>query len=170
MHQQRRLVAFLAVVGGIAAFLPWFHAPLLGTVPGVQTFGKYSLLVYFFVLLIPLIGDLESALSTLSRVVILALSSVVALVGLWKLLKIDKEWSDAPPVGVSSEMLRSFGIDIGFYLTVATGFATTLFAALAPGQPEGSTEESPTRDAGQNGSTDTMKSGDGRRKRRRDRG
>ncbi len=166
MHQQRILATVLALLGAFAAFLPWFHAPIIGSINGIQGDGKASLFVYVVVAVVALIGVPGQPFSNGAKALILFPSAAVGLGGLWKLLEFEQRLSQAPQSAIGAALARAAGVDVGLYLTVIVGFAIPLAVVLVPDVP--SSDIDPGADDGNEGTESNHRS-DARERRGRSR-
>jgi len=152
-HKQRRGIMIAASLGIIATFLPWVHAPFIGSVTGttvrivsrVVLFnapfigsvtgttgdGWITLVLFLPSLIIALCGDSRTAIRGGKRLGLAIPAALAAMLGIWTIVRIQQrklEISDDNPL--ANAMSASIQIGFGLYLLVAAGVAVAAVAWL----------------------------------------
>lgn len=125
MHKQRLFIAIAAGIGMLATFLPWMHAPIVGSINGTAGDGWITFGLFAIALIIALVGAKASALSNKLVVAALVPPALAGLIGLWKIIDFHNKMGalandDNPFAAV---MAQAVGVDIGLYLVVIAGIA-----------------------------------------------
>lgn len=130
-HKQRRGIMIAASLGIIATFLPWVHAPLIGSVAGTAGDGWITLVLFLPSLIIALCGDSQAAIRGGKRIGLAIPAALAAMLGIWTIVRIQQRKlsiSDGNPL--ANAMSASVQIGFGLYLLVAAGVAVATVAWL----------------------------------------
>lgn len=128
LHNQRLIVGGAAVFGIFATFLPWVHAPIVGSVSGTGgPDGWVSLLLFVPALSQSLTGSKFEPFSLRARLTASLPAFIAALLGIYKIIEFNSKFADVPSDNPFAQaMIASIQIGIGIYVLVAAGITITL--------------------------------------------
>jgi hypothetical protein len=140
LHRQRFAIAVAAGLGVLATFLPWVHAPIVGSVLGTAGDGWITLALFLPALLLAFRGDRHLPLRGIRRMAATIPAGLAALIGLEKIDKIRHAFDEIPQDNVFAQVASlSTQIGVGIYLLIAAGFG---LVALSWGLAKYSKKES----------------------------
>jgi len=126
MHRQRSGVAIAAGAGVIASFLPWVHAPIIGSINGIQGDGQITLVLFAIALLLALLGNRAASMSSWLQVGAILSAGLAGGIGIHKLIT----FSGGIPVDdhnpFAKVMVQGVGTDVGLYLVAVAGAAVPI--------------------------------------------
>lgn len=123
MHASRIALLIAALAGMVCTFLPWASVPLLGSVYGTRGDGWISFVVCVGALLVSLIGNRVSALSTAGMILSTICGVAAALVGLVDLINLNQRLAENP-------FGDAVSIGPGLYLLIVAGVAIAVVPPL----------------------------------------
>ena len=128
MHNQRLIVGVAAVFGMLATFLPWVHAPIVGSVSGTAgPDGWLSLLLFIPALSQSLSGSKAEPFLLRARLTASLPAFFAALLGIYKIIEFNSKFADVPRDNPFAQaMMASVQIGIGIYILVGAGITITL--------------------------------------------
>lgn len=123
MHASRIALLIAALAGMICTFLPWASVPLLGSIYGTRGDGWISFVVCAGALLVSLVGDRASKISTAGLVLSAICGVAAALVGLADLINLNNRLADNP-------FGDAVSVGPGLYLLIVAGVAIVVLPPL----------------------------------------
>lgn len=142
--KQRVAIVITACLGAMATFLPWAHAPIVGSVAGSQGDGWFTLLLFAPALIVAFLGDVRKPLENPARFIASLASALAGAIGAYKIVqwninmaKVAEDLQGNPFAELATTATR---IGVGLYLLTAAGFA---LPAIAYWSKEGAIEKSP---------------------------
>ena len=128
-HKQRIGILIAASLGISATFLPWVHAPILGSVAGTAGDGWITLVLFLPAVILALRGDKSVAIHGRKRDALALPAVLAALLGVWKIIDFQKLKANAPDDNPFVKAIAvSVQIGFGLYLLVAAGIAVAVVA------------------------------------------
>jgi hypothetical protein len=128
-HKQRLGILIAAGLGISATFLPWVHAPIIGSVAGTAGDGWITLVLFLPALIIALRGDSQTAIRGGKRLGLTIPAVLAAMLGIWKIVDFQQLKSDTPDDNpIAKAISASVQIGFGLYLLVAAGIAVAVVA------------------------------------------
>lgn len=128
-HKQRRGILIAAILGVTATFLPWVHAPFIGSVAGTAGDGWITLILFLPALIITLCGDSRTAIRGGKRLGLAIPATLAAMHGIWTIVRIQQRKFDTSSDNpLANAMSASVQIGFGLYLLVAAGVAVATVA------------------------------------------
>jgi len=127
MNKQRLGILIIAAIGMLATFLPWFKAPIIGTIYGTEEEGWITFILFTIPLIISLLNDKSKPLKEARLTGAIVPSIIAALIGIWKIKHINSNIGDD---FFSKALSSSFSIEFGLYLIVLAGIALPIIAFL----------------------------------------
>lgn len=128
MYKQRIGIIIAAAIGALGTFLPWVHAPIIGSVPG--SYGSDGWITFIlFVITIGLcfVGKRTEPLKLGFLVGAIIPSLLASIVALIKIIDFNSQMGNAVSDNpFSKAMTQTVGIGIGLYLIVLAGIAVLL--------------------------------------------
>ncbi|MDB9313349.1 hypothetical protein PN462_09585 [Spirulina sp. CS-785/01] len=128
-HKQRLAILGIAILGCLATFLPWLHAPMVGSVSGARGDGWITLILFIPAIVLSLRGDRLTPLVGNFRLGATIPAGLAAFIGLWKISDLNSivsDMSDDNPFGAM--VSSSIEVGIGLYLLIAAGIALCVVA------------------------------------------
>lgn len=127
MHKQRIAIISCAGAGALGTFLPWIHAPFVGTITGTAGDGWITLALFIPALVLGLMGATDRPRTGGALWGGLVPALLASLLGLWKIidLKLSFVVDDNP---MTLAMARAVSIGIGLYAVLAAGIVMTILA------------------------------------------
>ena len=130
-HKQRLGILIAAGLGISATFLPWVHAPIIGSVAGTAGDGWITLLFFIPALIFALRGDSRVPVRGGKRLGLVIPAVLAAILGIWKIISLKTAMSGAADDNpFAKAMSLSVQIGFGLYLLVAAGVAVAVVAWL----------------------------------------
>jgi hypothetical protein len=131
-HKQRLGVLIAAAAGIVATFLPWIHAPIIGSVSGTQGDGWITLILFLPAVILCLSGDSTKPIKGGKRLGTVIPSLIASLIGAYKIAdfkSIKSSMNEGMEDNPFAEMFAStVQIGIGLYLLIAAGVAVAVLA------------------------------------------
>lgn len=128
-HKQRFAILIAAGLGISATFLPWVHAPIIGSVAGTAGDGWLTLVLFIPALVFALRGDSHIPIRGGKRLGLAIPAGLAAILGIWKIIGFKTAMSDAQDDNpFAKAMSLSIQIGFGLYLLVAAGVAVAVVA------------------------------------------
>lgn len=128
-HKQRIGILIASGLGVSATFLPWVHAPLIGSVAGTAGDGWITLVLFLPGLILALRDEKSNAIRGRKRLAIAIPAILAAILGAWKIFSFGQLKSAAPDDNpFAKAMSASVQIGVGLYLLVAAGIAVAVVA------------------------------------------
>ncbi len=126
LHRQRFGIVAAAGAGMLATFLPWAHAPIIGSVSGIPGDGWITLALFIPAMVLALRGDTTQVLADSHRLGAVIPAGIAALIGLSKLPKFHSYQNF---IGRDNQSIR-LGLQpgIGLYLLIIAGIALVVVA------------------------------------------
>jgi len=129
LHRQRFVIVLAAGAGMLATFLPWVHAPIIGSVAGTSGDGWITLVMFVPVMVLALWGDKSLAMTVHARIAAGIPAVIAVLIGLDKLHGLSSFKNKADPDNPFAKALGALvQPGIGLYLVVLAGFAVVMVA------------------------------------------
>src|SRR5688572_4929719 len=113
MHKQRIGVLVAAALGMIATFLPWLHAPIVGTVAGTVGDGWVSFALFAIALILAILGNRSLSMSSGNRMGAVVLGLLAAVYGIWKYMSFNDLSSEIGSSPGTDEILSTMSVGIG---------------------------------------------------------
>jgi hypothetical protein len=129
MNSKKKIVAAISIAGVTATFLPWVHAPIVGSVSGAQGDGWFSFSFFSVVLILSLVGKRSEDFGRWKSVAISILSALSALLGVNKIYQISNLKTDSDNA-MTEAILENVSIGFGVYLVILAAFATVACIAF----------------------------------------
>ena len=133
----RRIAVLCAACAGVlATFLPWAHAPIIGSVAGSQGDGWFTLLLFVPALIAAFSGDVRKPLEDPARFIVSLAAAAAGVIGAYKIIQWNANIAEAArelrgnPFADLATMSSRIGM--GLYLLTATGFVLPCIAYWAP--------------------------------------
>lgn len=130
MHRQRLGVIIAAGAGVIASFLPWVHAPIFGSINGIQGDGKITLALFAIALFLALLGNRAAALSGGLQLGAIVSAGLAGVIGIYKIIDFSSKIRMDDDNPIAKAMAQAVGTDIGLYLVVVAGAAVPIVAVI----------------------------------------
>lgn len=129
MDQQRKNILIICAIGMFSVFMPWVHAPIVGSLSGSQGDGWFVFGFFAIAAVIAYYKDNTKPLSGNRIRDINAMGALAIMFGVWKLLTITSITSDPSLEGNPfAEMLdMSVSVGIGLYLVILAGLALPIY-------------------------------------------
>lgn len=125
MNKQRIAILIAASIGALGTFLPWVHAPIVGSVPGSSgSDGWITFILFVITIGICFIGNRTKTLNLgflIGAIVPSLLASVIALIKIIDFNSKTSGMGDDNPF--AKALTQTVGIGIGLYLIVLAGIA-----------------------------------------------
>ena len=131
LHRQRFGIAVAAGLGMLATFLPWVHAPIVGSIAGTAGDGWITLALFVPALVLALRGAKATPLLGNPRLGAVIPAGLAALLGVSKLGNLSSSKSGVDPSNPFAKALTAaVQPGIGLYLLVLSGVALVVVAWL----------------------------------------
>jgi hypothetical protein len=131
LHRQRFVVAVAASAGMLATFLPWVHAPIVGTIMGTAGDGWITLALFIPAAVLALRGVKDQPLEGGYRLGAAIPAGIAAMIGIVKLGDIIARKNDLPQDNpLAKAISASVQIGFGLYLLIAAGIALVVFSEV----------------------------------------
>lgn len=141
MHKQKIGILIATGVGAMATFLPWVHAPIIGSVPGSSGDGWITFILFGIAAGLCFIGKKTISLKNILLIIIMVSSGLAAAVGLYKIIDFKSKMSGVDTDNPFVEALtQTVGIGLGLYVVVIAGISVIIIGTLL--KKSGSIEES----------------------------
>lgn len=129
IHNQRFAISVAAGAGMLSTFLPWVHAPIIGSVSGTAGDGWITLVLFVPAMVLALLGEKSQILDGGQRLGAVIPAGVAGLIGLIKIVNFYSTMSNAAR---DNPFAKAFSgtvqIGIGIYLLIAAGAAVGILA------------------------------------------
>lgn len=128
-HKQRLGILIASGGGIIATFLPWIHAPIIGSVSGTAGDGWITLMLFLPAVILSLMGNVTKSIQGAKRLVLVISAMIASLIGLYKIIDLKSSMNEGLDDNPFAEMFAS-AVQVGFglYLLVAAGFVVAFLA------------------------------------------
>ncbi len=131
MHKQKIGILITAGVGAFATFLPWVHAPIIGSVPGSSGDGWITFILFGIAAGLCFIGKKTISIKNILLIIIMISSGLAAAVGLYKIIDFKSKMSGVDTDNPFVEALtQTAGIGVGLYLVVIAGISVIIIGIL----------------------------------------
>ncbi|WP_204106129.1 MULTISPECIES: hypothetical protein [Spirulina sp. CCY15215] len=128
-HKQKLAILGIAILGCLSTFLPWLHAPVIGSVSGAKGDGWITLMLFIPAIVLSLRGDRLTPLVGNLRLGATIPAGLAAFTGLWKIFALNSIASDIGDDNPFGAMISSsIEAGIGLYLLIAAGIALCVVA------------------------------------------
>lgn len=128
MHKQRLGVVIAASAGALGSFLPWAHAPIVGSVNGIQGDGKITLALFGITLVFALFGERAAALPLGRRLGVIITAGLAGVIGVHAIFEFSRALQTDDSNPFAKAMMQAAGTDIGLYLVAIAGVVAPLIA------------------------------------------
>jgi hypothetical protein len=129
IHLQRIAIAFAAGVGMLATFLPWAHAPIIGSINGTAGDGWITLALFVPAIIIVLCGGRSNPVVGGARLWATIPAGIAAFIGLYDIMNFQHRVKEIPKDNpYAKAMSVSVQIDIGIFVLIAAGIALVVLA------------------------------------------
>ncbi len=129
LHRQRFAICVLAGIGMIATFMPWVHAPIIGSVSGAAGDGWITLILLTFPVVFAWRGEKLAPIMGNARLGTAITAGLVCLVGLYKVADFNYRMSDIDQDNLFAVALVGMAhIGIGLYVLIAASAALVAIA------------------------------------------
>jgi hypothetical protein len=136
-NRQRFSIAVAAGSGILATFLPWLHAPIIGTVSGTSGDGWITLILFLPALILALRGNKLEPISGGARIGAVIPAAIASLIGFFKVVSFNAEMGKVASNNIFGKaMSMSVQIGIGIYILVAAGAAIAILAWVLAKEPK----------------------------------
>ena len=137
LHRQRFAIAVAAGVGMLATFLPWVHAPIVGSVSGTAGDGWITLALFIPAMVLALRGAKLHPIVGGARLGATIPAGIAALIGLYKIADLKSRMADVPRDNpFAKAMSASVQVGIGIYVLIAAGVALAVLAWVLAKPPQ----------------------------------
>ncbi len=124
MHKQRIGILIAASIGAISTFLPWAHAPLIGSIPGSSGDGWFTFILFGIAIGLLFLGKKDTLLNPGVLIGIVVSGLLASAIGIWKIIDFNSKMATVDTSNVFSKAVsQSVGLGIGLYLVVIAGIA-----------------------------------------------
>lgn len=146
IHPQRKFAAIAAGVGVVSVFLPWAHAPIVGSVQGVDGEDGWIVLGLFVVALAVLLAKERHRLPSKAQALWASIPSALAgLAVLYDMSSLKERLAHVGKQGMFGEMAAaSVRIGIGLYIGIAAGIAVPVILYILGPKLLGGTAGTPS--------------------------
>jgi hypothetical protein len=142
MHKQRIAILIAASIGALGTFLPWVHAPIVGTVPGSSgSDGWITFILFALSIGLCFVGNRKETLKVGFLVGSMVPSLLASIIALIKIIDFNSKMSSAVVDNPFAKAItQTVGIGIGLYLIVLAGIAVLVLGIMfkksdAPSKP-----------------------------------
>jgi hypothetical protein len=124
LHRQRFAVCFLAGIGILATFMPWVHAPIVGSIAGTAGVGWFTLALFIPAMVLGWRGQKLQPLIGNVRLGAAIPACLAGLIGLSKVIELNSLMAGANRDNpFAAVMAASVQIGMGLYLMIAASAA-----------------------------------------------
>ena len=128
MNKQRLAILITAGLGGLATFMPWIKAPIIGSVSGTQGDGWITLMLFAVAIVLSLMNDRSKMLVGGLRLVAVIPPLIAAAIGIQKIIEFKSKMADLDDNPFSKALSAAISIDFGLYLLVFAGLLLPVLA------------------------------------------
>jgi hypothetical protein len=127
--RQRLGILAVAAAGGLGTFLPWAHAPIVGSIHGTAGDGWFTLAMFAVPIILAGTGDRALDLLGARRASCVVLSLLASGIGIWKIIAFNSHMADIPRDNPFAKALSAgTRVGAGLYVITAAGIALTYVA------------------------------------------
>lgn len=120
LHRQRFAICVLAGIGMLATFMPWIHAPIVGSISGTAGDGWITLVLFTPAMVLAIRGQKLAPLLNKARLGAVIPAGLVCLLGLYKAVEFNSRMGNVDQDNpFAAVMVASAYIDIGLYMLIA---------------------------------------------------
>jgi len=136
LNRQRFAVAVLAGGGMLATFMPWVHAPIVGSISGTAGDGWITLALFIPAMVLALRGQKLQPLMGNARLGAVIPAGLAGLIGFYKVIDFKSRMSGVDRNNPFAEaMAASVQIGLGLYLLIVAAAALVAVAWFLAKQP-----------------------------------
>jgi hypothetical protein len=136
LHRQRFAIVVLAGIGMLATFMPWLHAPIVGTISGASGDGWITLALFIPAIVLSLRGKKLKPLIGMARWAATIPAGISVLIGLGDIVNLKSSMADASKDNpFAGAIAASVQIGFGLYLLIMAGIAVVVAAWLLANYP-----------------------------------
>ncbi|MCZ2222306.1 MAG: hypothetical protein LC122_01555 [Chitinophagales bacterium] len=132
MHKQRIAILIVAGIGALGTFLPWVHAPIVGSVPGSSgSDGWITFILFVITIGLCFVGNRTKTLKLGFLVGAIVPSLLASIIAIIKIIDFNSKMSSADVDNPFAKAItQTVGIGIGLYLIVLAGIAVLVLGII----------------------------------------
>lgn len=128
MNKQRLAILVLTVFGGLATFMPWVKAPVVGSVSGTVGDGWITLGLFSIGLVFCLLGGTSKSLQGGAFYGAIFPPLFASLIGIWKIVDFNSKMAKLRGNPFAKAFEASVSIEYGLYILVVAGLLVPIVA------------------------------------------
>ncbi|TVQ52491.1 MAG: hypothetical protein EA366_14085 [Spirulina sp. DLM2.Bin59] len=130
LHKQKMAIIGCGIFGCISTFLPWLHAPMVGTISGTSGDGWITLPLFIPAIVLGFKGKPSAPLVQGHRLAVIIPAGIAGMIGISKVMAFNKIKSDLSDNIFGQALSASVNVGFGLYLLIAASIGICVTAWL----------------------------------------